>query len=592
MFNLFRKKSPFTLKDVLNVATSALTGRDLYSFMWRSKRHNVDSSLSLSAVFCALNLYTGSISSLPRTVYRIDVNSGKPDRQLRTDEHPAVKIFLHYANPNYSADQMIVDIVNDRLMWGNYYALREFDSQNRTFRIHYIHPSRIPRGNIFYAEGTELLSTNRQASRGELIYRIETGNTKEDSNPSALLLPREYMFHIQSGIPDKANHRGYGIVENSQRSFNMYENSEEYGVHFFKTGHKSQTFLSTEQRLAPDVLRRIEGIFEENPNQAMAEAFKTRVLEQGLKPINTAIPLEQLQFIQTRAFSVEDIARWFNVPVGLLHSHMGGGKEASSDLSQLIHLFIQTGLHPMLNSIGKQIRNELIPLGNQLQYNFEFNLIYLFRTIINEFSQALRNFFEIGVMDRTAIANLLGMSIDPSDDNNTLRYVPVNLMTVDHSIALRDKALMANDLLSEQIRSAKLANDHFVPPDQQGDSSDAEPESDSQDNSPDNPNIDKRLRVAKNSFRAVIKGLQDYEFKVFNQKKEKYSDAAELKTSMALFHEKFRDTITNAVCEYESFITEVSPFTSVSDVLNTWFSSQYCLTDNAEGHSHFLELLK
>ena len=250
LFKIFSRRPSFNISDVLNAATSALSGRDLYSFMFRARKHTAESSLSLSAVYCALNLYTGSIGSLPRTVNRIDVTTGKPDKKLGTADHPAVKIFLHYANPEYSADAMLRDMIYDRLMYGNYYALREFDSQGRTFRIHYIHPTRVPRGNIYYSDGTEVLSTGSPARKGTLLYRIETGNTHEDSKPEAILLPKEYIVHLQSDISDKPNHRGFGIVENAARSFNMYENSEEFGVHFYKNGHKNGTYLTTEQRVS------------------------------------------------------------------------------------------------------------------------------------------------------------------------------------------------------------------------------------------------------------------------------------------------------------------------------------------------------
>jgi len=598
-WNPFRRRdnSIGLLNQVLNAATSALSGRDLFSFMWRSRQHTSDSSLKLSAVFCAVNLYTGSIGSLPRTVIRISP-SGKPDRQLNTADHPAVKIFLHYANPDYSADAMLGDMIYDRLLDGNYYAIREFDSQGRTFRIYHVHPSRIPRGNIYYANGTEQLATGAVARKGTLIYRIETGSTKEDANPQYMLLPREYMVHIKSDIPDKPNHRGFGIIENAGRSFNMYENSEEYGVHFYKNGHKNQTYLTTENRLAPDVLKRVESFFESHPNAAMEDAFKTRILEQGLKPVNVAIPMQQLQFIETRAFSVEDVSRWFNVPPELLHSHMGSNG-SSSDVGKLIHLFIQTGLHPFISSLGRQIRNELLPLSSQLQYSFEFNLIYLFRTIINEFSQALRNFFEIGVMDRTDICKLLGMQIDPADVNNALRYVPANLMTVDHSIALRDKALLANDMMDQQIRKLTLDNDNYMSPQetmelqQTKKEEEVKPPSDSLDKSPDDQNLDKKLRVAKNAFIAVVNGLQAYERKVFDQKQSKYSDVEEFKASMSEFYtDKFTHNLTSTFNEWADILPDVSPFTTVDELIDSWLDSPANnILSSEDGHTRFLKLI-
>lgn len=554
---------------------SALTGKDLFSFMWRSKQHNVDSSLTLAAVYCATNLYTGSIGSLPRTVYKLNLD-GNPDKQLGTLDHPAVKIFLHYANLEYSADDFIVDIVNDVLNAGNYYGIKEFDSQGRVLRIYYIHPSRIPRGNIYFANGTELLSTGRQSVKGEMIYRIETGDSRQEKNSQHMLLPKEFIFHIKGNIPDKTNNRSFGIIEKAVRSFNMYENSEEYGVNFYKNGHKNQTFLTTDLRLAPEVLKRIEGYFTSNPDEPLESAFKTRVLEQGLKPINAAMPLQQLQFIETRAFSVEDVGRWYSVPPTLLHSQLNG---TSSDVSQLIYLFIQMGLHPFIHRIRNQIKNELLPLQSQQQYSFEFNLIYLFRTIINEFSQALRNFFEIGVMDRTEIANLLGMRLNITDKNSKQRFVPTNLMTVEHSLALRDKAQLANKLLTEQITTAHLNNENYISPREtielnkpKENTEEPAKEPDNQDKSPDDQNIDKKIRTAKNSLLATIRGLQHYEIKILNQKADKNENIDELKSSMYEFYtdNKFIGTLLNSLHEWEEQIIEWTPFTSLNEFIDEW----------------------
>ena len=92
-------------------------------------------------------------------------------------------------------------------------------------------------------------------------------------------------------------------------------------------------FLTTDNRLDAQVLKRIESNFSEDPNAPLESIFKTRVLEQGLKPVHMGIPFQHLQFIETRAFSVEDVARGFNIPPALLHSYMGT-KAGDVDLAQ------------------------------------------------------------------------------------------------------------------------------------------------------------------------------------------------------------------------------------------------------------------
>ena len=129
---------------VTNAATSVLSGRDLFGFMRREKNYStVERGLQLSAVYCALNLYASSVSTLPRNVMLVDTVTGESSRKITSVEgkHPAVRIFLAYANRSLSSDDMMTMISNDLLVDGNFYALREFDSQGRTFNIHYIHNS-------------------------------------------------------------------------------------------------------------------------------------------------------------------------------------------------------------------------------------------------------------------------------------------------------------------------------------------------------------------------------------------------------------------------------------------------------------------
>lgn len=347
MFDWFKKKPQSDdrigfVNAVTNAVTSALSGRDLFQFMRNERKYStLNRGLSLSAVYCALNLYASSVSTLPRNVMRMDTVTGEASRKVLSSEgmHPAVRIFLHYANRSLSSDDMMALISNDVLTDGNFYAIREFDSQGRTFNVHYIHPSRIPRGNIFFANGSEKFTDGSTAREGALVYRIETGSSTSTEKPKALLLYRDQMVHIKGPIADPEYNRSVGVIENATRSFEFAENTEEYGSKFYKRGTNSQTFLSTDNALGAQVIKELEGFFENNPNAPLEAAFKTRILDRGLKPVNVAIPLGQLQFIETKAFSVEDIARWFSIPPELLHSRMGtSGNEITAEV---VNNFIQ-----------------------------------------------------------------------------------------------------------------------------------------------------------------------------------------------------------------------------------------------------------
>jgi phage portal protein BeeE len=560
------------IMNVMNAA-SALSWKDLFQSIGREKSYS-ERGLNLSAVYCAYNLYANTIPSLPRSMYRIDVNTGDILNVVPTTSHPVSRIFSHYANDHWSSDEMLTTMVNDLLSDGNFYAIKEFNSIGQTNRIYYIHPSRVPRGNIFRSNGDDMLQTGRKAVRGELVYRILTGQTAADDHPEYMLMPKEYIVHIKGPIPDYEYNRSMGVTENARRSYSMYDASEEFGVRFYTRGISTQMFLSTDNKLAGPVKEELEALFNDNPNAPFEDILRTRILEYGLKPVHMGIPFQHLQFIETRAFSVEDIARWFMVPPGLLHSIMGTDA-GSGDLEAQMVLWIQTGIGPLLSRISSQFKSEMLALPAQPQFSFEFERLFLFRTILDKFTQSLRNLFEIGAIDRKKIAQFTGMYIDPKDPANTQRYVPTNLMTVDHSLMLEKKAEISNDLLTEQTRTATLQNDNFVSPmdmhKMQLEAAEAsKPDTkDSQDESPVDQNLDKRMRgtsanLLKSAMQNVLNGIQSYEARVLEQKKQSRPD------------------------DYEAAVNEfyTTKFKTVLDQLDAWDEHFKALTnhDSAEAY--------
>ena len=518
---------------------TALTWERLFGVLRSedSATGSAEASLKLTAIRCALQIYTSMAATCPRRMYALDADTGENLRVVKTTDNPASRLFSHYFNDDLNSDDALVTVVYDVLMHGNCYFLREKDSQGRTARLHYVHPTRIPRANIRRANGNEQLLTGRTATKGELVYRIDSGLSYRDRNDEAIFVPKADIAHFKGTILDQEHHRAFGFLENSGLSVGMYQASEEFGYKFYSKGIATQMFLTTENRLSPDVLGRLQSLFEDDPNAPLENIFKTRILEQGLKPVHMGIPFQHLQFIETRAFSVEDVSRAFNIPPVLLHSYMGT-EAGKVDIAEAMSLFIGSGIGPFLDRIGTQYRNELLPLGSQMNYSFQFEKLYLYRHALDKFATSLRNLFEIGVLNRAQIMSLLGGHIDPRDPAADPRYVPVNLMTVEHSLYLQDQADLANqtatsnlEMLDIQKEGQRKANERAEQPDPLQQDGTIEPDEspnaiaqEDLDESPSQDNIDKRLRAANNltdaAFRNVVKGLYEYQNRVLDSKRK------------------------------------------------------------------------
>lgn len=554
----------------------------------KSATRSAESSLQLTAIRCAIQIYTSMAATCPRRMYALDANTGENLKIVKTTDSPASRLFSHYFNDDLSSDDALLTIVYDVLMHGNAYFLREKDSQGRTSRLHYIHPSRIPRENIRRSVGNEVLASGRTATKGELVYRIDSGLRYRDRNDEAIFVSRSDIAHFKGSILDQEHHRAFGFLENSGLSVGMYQASEEFGYRFYSRGIATQMFLTTENRLSPEVLKRLEATFEEDPNAPLENIFKARILEQGLKPVHMGIPFQHLQFIETRAFSVEDVSRAFNIPPILLHSYMGT-EAGKADIAEAMSLFIGSGIGPFLDRIGVQYRNELLPLGSQTNYSFQFEKLYLHRHSLDRFTSALRNLFEIGVLNRSKIMSLLGGHIDPSDPAADPRYVPVNIMTVEHSLHLEKQANLANqtarsnlEMLDLQKEGQRKQNEAAEKVGQVDTSDQVEPEEspntikqEDLDESPSQENIDKRLRAANNAahkaFCNVVKGLHEYENRVLDRKRETrpndYDDAV---TELYADGGRFSEMLNEQLSRWEGIVEGKD----IPLLITNWLSDQ------------------
>lgn len=582
MFNLWKKKPRVDtasivnrLEDMVHNAVGRLSWHDIFGNFKESELRGDKSQLGLSAVYCALNMYLGAVIGLPRLTQRLDPATGLPLRYVKTTEHPAARIWNHYANDDMDSDELLKRIIYDMLYAdGNFYALPEYDQMGRISRCHYIHPTRVPRGNIRRSEGHEVLTIRggvRRAIKGELIYLVMSGDTTDE----AVMLSARDIIHLKGPIPDSEYHRSMGILENNARSAGLYDSAEQMGEQFYRKGATNQMFLSTESKLDPKFQKEMEELFngEGVRGRSLEDLFTTRILSNGLKPVHVGMTPEVMKFIETRAFSVEDVARWFSIPPSLLHSVMGTGGSEDSDKAMV--LWIQTGLGNLLSNIERQFRNNFLPRASQTTFSFVFYRLHLYKTVINEFSQAIRNFFEIGALDRLAIADLIGIHLDPSDKSNTQRYVPANIITTNHSASLEKKAKTSLDVMDQQLikmqQDLEQSAESFKtsqeiaknPPESTSDDTPKEPSSDvpnpAEDKPPSEDNSDKKTRptvprldnVARTALYNVIKGLHDFETKVLKQKKESRPN---LKEAMNEWYPKLKVTIRTAISPWNTVL--------------------------------------
>lgn len=513
---------------------------------------------NLSAVFCAFSTFEGALTSIPRIAQRIDASTGLPTRNLFPSRDNLAKLWMGQANPEQSSGEMLKLIIHDLLADGNFYAIPKRNQlSGRVESYTYVHYSRVPRGNIFYSNGNEQLSSGRKSVKGELLVRItvDPSDTKRDTS---YLLPHSDIIHMKGLVPDRENFRSQGVIEHAQRTFDFYNAAEKSSTDFYTKGWRNQMFLSTENKLAPDARKRMEDLFKTSKSKdfTIDEILDTRILEQGLKPVHVGLPLEQMEFVKSKAFAIEDIARWFNMPPVLLHSYMGGSKPDSLEAS--VSLWIQMGLGHFMNNLCQQFKEAFLPSSSVTSYSLGFSRIHLYQTLLNDFSQAMRNFFEIGAIDRRVLCSLTGAPLDMDDELNTQRYVPANLITANHSLTLQEKAEVSIDVMKKNME--KMDKDLSAPDKPENPPVAEEEKDDNPDQSASDENLDNR--IVANALLASLKGFNQHAIRVCNSKKTKGEHA------VVDWSEKFFDFLETNLQEWQPVLNHFG--FNIPDLIESW----------------------
>jgi len=107
-------------------------------------------------------------------------------------------------------------------------------------------------------------------------------------------------------------------------------------------------------------------------------AGKSPVLEAGMKAEKLGIDPSDAQLLETRAFSVEEVCRWFRVDPSMV-GHGQAVSNFGTGLEQKMIAFLTFTLRPWLVRIEQAINTRLIPPADQARYYAEFSIEGLLR---------------------------------------------------------------------------------------------------------------------------------------------------------------------------------------------------------------------
>lgn len=384
---------------------NALNG-GAYSFFFggtaSGKAVNERSAMQMSAVYACVRILSEAVAGLPLHLYQYNDTGGK-EKAL---EHPLYTLLHDEPNSEMSAFSFRETLMTHLLLWGNAYAQIIRNGRGEVLALYPLMPDRM---------------TVDRDSRGRLYYeysRSESDTATLGRKSTVILSPTDVLHIPGLGFDGLV---GYSPIAMAKQAVGMGLACDEYGASFYANGAQPGGVLEH-----PGVVKDPKRV-RESWNaiyQGSQNAHRVAVLEEGMSYKPISISPEQAQFLQTRKFQIDEIARIFRVP-----PHMVGDldKSSFSNIEQQSLEFVKYTLSPWITRWEQAIHRALLLPDEKKRFFVRFNVEGLLRgdyqSRMNGYAVARQN----GWMSANDIRELENLNRIPAEDGGDLYLVNGNM---------------------------------------------------------------------------------------------------------------------------------------------------------------------
>lgn len=345
------------------------------------------SVLGLSAAWACLNLLVGTIGSLPLMVYRDVPGRG---RQVAKD-HPLYRILHDSPNADQTSLDFLEQIGLSLELRGNGYAEKDRIGE-RIVGLTPIHP--------------DAMTVRRVSGELEYRWRDEDGRYHVGSS-------RE-ILHIRGfgGSPLG----GLSTLANARKVFGLASAVNTAADQTFANGLRpSGTFNFGKVFKSPEARNEFEKRLIEKFSGAM-NAGRPMVIEGGGEWKQLTFNPEEAQMLESRTFSVEEIARIFGVPPHMI-GHTAGNTKLGSSMADMTQGFQKFSLRRRLRRIELSMMKQLLtPADIAAGVIIEFNLEGLLRGDSGARAAFYQSMLAAGVMTINEVRALENLPPVPGGD--------------------------------------------------------------------------------------------------------------------------------------------------------------------------------
>lgn len=363
MFGFFKKKPEnrsLTVDDVLGIIGAANTGAGEYV--------SPQTAEALPAVLNAVNVIAQAVASMP--CYLFEVNA---DGRKRVENHSVEYLLNEMPNRNQTPYQFKEVMMRHVLLTGNAYAVIGWNDKGQPESLTPYPPHAV---NV------------QRTTAGTYLYQIT------DFNGKVNVYLQDEVLHLRHASHD--GFMGRSPITVCREAVGLGLAQQKHGTSIMKNGLMAGGIVTTAEwfdqakgQKAIEALKRYQGA---------KNAGKTPILEGGMEYKQLGMSNQDAEWLASRKFTIEDVARIFNISPIFLQDY---SHSSYANFSEASRAFLGQTLRPHLVNFEQQLKDALmIDLNSQSRkrYVIEFDTSDLLRTNQQERFQSYETAIKAGIL--------------------------------------------------------------------------------------------------------------------------------------------------------------------------------------------------
>ena len=317
---LFRS-SPENPSTSLSNPAAWLTG--LFGTSKTGVQVSEDNALTFSAVYAAVRIISETIASIPLNVYQAD-----GETRVKAVGHPVQDLLAKAPNSVSSTFTFREAMASNLVLHGNAYAKIEMNAAGRPTALIPLNPMKV----------------EVKVVDGEKVYVFDKKHTYLDYE----------MLHFVglsfNGLTGKSP------LSMAREAVAIGLAAQEYGARFYSNGANAGGVITAPGRLNTEVVKRLRESWN-RAQSGLGSSHSTAILEEGMKYEKIGLDPEAAQFLQSRKFQVNEIARIFRIPPSYLADLDNSSTRANTE-QQAIQ-FVRDCITPYVRRMEVELNRKL-----------------------------------------------------------------------------------------------------------------------------------------------------------------------------------------------------------------------------------------